>query len=177
MVDAGQLLVATPSMHESTFDRTVILLLEHSDESSMGLVLNRRSPLKVSEALPTVSAIAEPDQIFLGGPVEEGVALVLAQADDSSAELHLESGGIGLIDLASNDPTHSIKRARVYSGYAGWGPRQLESELRSGSWIVAAAESSDLWASEADCLWARVIARQGDLSDFLAEFPQQPWLN
>lgn len=179
MLTTGSLLVASPGMHDTTFDRTVIFLIEHDDGGSMGLVLNRPSKTLVRDALPDFSLFAEPDHLYLGGPVEQGTALVLAEPVDPAApDMHFMHEGIGLLDLTTErDPRVHLERARVFSGYAGWGPRQLETELRSGAWVLAACDPSDLWAGEYQTLWARVLLRQGGMQDFLALYPEQPWLN
>jgi len=179
MLTAGTLLVASPGMHDTTFDRTVIFLVEHDDGGSMGLVLNQPSDMLVSDALPDYSRVVGPERLYLGGPVEQGTALVLAEPLDPAAPyMHYMHNGIGLVDLAEDqDPAFVLERARVFSGYAGWGPRQLENELRSGAWIIARCEEADLWAVDHQRLWARVMARQGDMAEFLLEWPEQPWLN
>ena len=180
MVAAGELLIATPGMHDGTFDRTVILIVDHDEDGSMGLVLNRPSDIRVSDALPSMAGLAEPSVLFLGGPVEEGTALVLAEpADPASTSMHFMRDGIGLVDLNTpeSDDAQELLRVRVFSGYAGWGPRQLETELRSGAWITASADPGDLWSASADTLWARVLRRQGGLTRFLSNYPDQPWLN
>ena len=178
MLQSGMLLVATPGMHDVTFDRTVIFLLEHDESSSMGLVLNRPSDMLVSDAIPQLGSVARPERLFVGGPVEQGTALVLAEpVDPASPEMYFMHGGIGLLDLREEAPSSKLERARAFSGYAGWGPRQLESELRSGAWILARCEPSDLWDHDHRHLWARVMARQGSMSAFLSAYPEQPWLN
>ena len=180
MVSAGELLIATPGMHDGTFDRTVIFLLDHDEEGSMGLVLNRPSGIAVTDALPVMARVAEPAELYLGGPVEEGTALILAEpADPASPEMHYMREGVGLFDMAGPDEIDSSRliRARVFSGYAGWGPRQLETELRAGAWITATMEPGDLWSESDDAMWARVLRRQGGLTRFLASYPDQPWLN
>ena len=179
MVAAGELLVASPGMHDSTFDRTVILLLEHDESGSMGLVLNRPSQIRVADALPTMAGLADPGVLFLGGPVEEGTALVLAEpADPAAPDMHYMRDGVGLFDLGRTEAADpDLIRVRVFSGYAGWGPRQLENELRTGSWICADMEASDIWDAGSDMLWAKVLRRQGGLTRFLATYPEQPWLN
>lgn len=178
MLESGMLLVATPGMHDVTFDRTVIFLLEHDESSSMGLVLNRPSEMLVRDAIPQLDTVTRPERLFLGGPVEQDTALVLAEpVDPASPGMYFMHGGIGLVDLADEAPTGKLERARAFSGYAGWGPRQLEAELRSGAWILARCEPSDLWDHDYQHLWARVIARQGNMSTFLATYPEQPWLN
>lgn len=177
---AGGLLLATPGMHNAIFDRTVIMLLEHNDEASMGLVLNRPSTISAGHVLPQVAGLAVPDLVFLGGPVEEGTALVLAEpADPTQSDLVHPQNGVGLVDLTEPDPMASgaIARVRVYSGYAGWGPGQLEEELQSGAWITAEARPTDLWHTDSDILWASVLRRQEGLTRFLASYPDQPWLN
>jgi len=178
MLSTGSLLLATPSMHEETFDRTVILMLEHDESGSMGLVLNRPSDMLVSDALPDFGTLANPDRLFLGGPVEQGTALVLAEPLDPAAPgMHFMHHGIGLLDLTEGEnPRISLERARVFSGYAGWGPRQLETELRAGAWIIARCDPSDLWNTDHQNLWAAIFARQ-DLTEFLSNYPSQPWLN
>ena len=179
MLTSGALLLASPGMHETTFDRTVIFLLEHDESGSMGLVLNRPSDMLVSDALPDFGRLANPDRLYLGGPVEEGTALVLAEPVDPAApDMHFMHNGIGLLDLATDrDPAFHIQRARVFSGYAGWGPRQLEGELRGGAWILGRCLDDDLWSTDHQRLWGQVLARQGHMSDFLQHYPVQPWLN
>lgn len=179
MLSTGSLLLASPGMHEETFERTVIFVLEHDESGSMGLVLNRPSDMLVSDALPDFGPLANPDRLFLGGPVEQGTALVLAEPLDPAAPgMHFMHQGIGLLDLTNEQEQRiSLERARVFSGYAGWGPRQLETELRNGAWIIANSDPQDLWNSNHQTLWARIMARQGDFSEFLSEYPSQPWLN
>ena len=179
MLTSGALLLASPGMHETTFDRTVIFLLEHDESGSMGLVLNRPIDMLVSDALPDFGRLANPDRLYLGGPVEEGTALVLAEPVDPAApDMHFMHNGIGLLDLATDrDPAFHIQRARVFSGYAGWGPRQLEGELRCGAWILGRCLDDDLWSTDHQRLWGQVLARQGHMSDFLQHYPVQPWLN
>lgn len=179
MLSTGTLLLATPGMHEETFERTVIFILEHDGTGSMGLVLNRPSDMLVSDALPDFGSLVSPDRLYLGGPVEQGTALVLAEPLDPAAPgMHFMHRGIGLLDLTDDEtPRINLERARVFSGYAGWGPRQLEGELRQGAWIIADCEPRDLWNSDHQNLWATIFARQGTMTDFLAMYPSQPWLN
>ncbi len=179
MLGSGMLLVATPGMHDLTFDRTVIFLLEHDESSSMGLVLNRPSEMLVSDAIPQLGTLARPERLYLGGPVDQETALVLAEPVDPAApDMYFMHQGIGLLDLGVDQSlTAQLERARAFSGYAGWGPRQLEAELRSGAWILAHCEPSDLWDHDHQRLWARVMARQGNMGPFLKAYPGQPWLN
>ena len=179
MLSTGSLLIASPGMHDATFDRTVVFVIEHDEGGSMGLVLNRPSDMLVSDALPDYGQVADPDRLYLGGPVEQGTALVLAEPLDPAApDIHFMHDGIGLLDLATErDPELTLERARVFSGYAGWGPRQLETELRSGAWIVAPCDPKYLWAGDTQTLWARVLSGQGAMQDFLSSYPEQPWLN
>ena len=179
MLETGSLLIASPGMHDVTFDRTVVFLIEHDDGGSMGLVLNRPSDMLVSDALPDFAPLTDPDRLYVGGPVEQGTALVLAEPlDPASPDMHFMHDGIGLLDLgAERDPQVHLERVRVFSGYAGWGPRQLENEVRSGAWVIGRCEPQDLWACEWQELWARVLGRQGAMAEFLAAYPEQPWLN
>jgi len=123
-----------------------------------------------------------PPLVFVGGPVSEG-AICLAkvkseQAAPSSGYLPLK-GGLGTVDLEA-DPAlvaPSIERLRVFAGYAGWGPGQLEAELGAGAWWVLEAEDEDIFCGDPGALWKRVLRRQGGLLALVAAYPDDPSLN
>ena len=178
----GRLLVATPVLGDDNFDRSVVLLLEHGDEGALGLVLNRPSALDVDEPLPAWSRYTrQPEVVFIGGPVSRSSVIALARLDGDVAALAWEQvlGPIGVVDL-SRDPDAmgaALEVVRVFAGYAGWGPGQLEMEIGEGAWFVVAAEPSDVFTDAPEQLWRQVLARQpGDLAR-IALVPEDLSLN
>ena len=142
-------------------------------------MLNRPSELPVREALPDLDLDAAPDVIYLGGPVEEGVALILADATTTGVDLQYRCGDVGLVDLSSldTDPVVVSGRSRVFSGYAGWTAGQLDAELRQDAWIVADALDTDPWQHDGSEFWRAVLRRLPGELRFLASYPDQPEFN
>jgi putative transcriptional regulator len=173
----GQLLVATPDLADPNFFRTVVLVLEHSPDGALGVVLNRPSAANtVEDPLPAWAPLAaDPPVIFVGGPVQPEAAIGLARRveaaePDGFAPL---SGELGTVDLERDpaDVAPRVDRIRVFAGYSGWGPRQLEGELESGGWFVVGAEPSDLWTAEPGALWRAVLRRQHGNERLFADYP------
>src|SRR4051794_21929212 len=139
----GSLLIAAPSLFDY-FRRSVVLLLEHSDEGAMGVVLNRSSETPVVDAVPALAELADEDDLVqLGGPVSPGSVVALGDFDDLSEAGAPVSDTLGLVD--PDQSPASLRRLRVYAGYAGWGPGQLEGELEEQAWIVEPAMADDLF--------------------------------
>jgi putative transcriptional regulator len=175
----GHLLVAGPSLIDPNFRRTVVLVGEHGDDGALGVVLNRASETLVGEALPELTPLVDAgDAVHVGGPVQPTAIVVLAEfAEPALAEsLVLEDVGF-LPSEIDPDALGDLRRARVFAGYAGWGPGQLDDELREGSWIVEPAASDDVFTSDPDELWADVLRRKGGPFGVLALMPPDPSLN
>jgi putative transcriptional regulator len=175
----GQLLVAGPALADPNFRRTVILIGEHGEEGAMGIVLNRVSGVLVDDAVPPMSPLAGPEEpVYLGGPVQPQAVVVLADfADPRAANVVVETVGFlpGEIDDVSE--LGELKRIRVFAGYAGWAPGQLEGELEEGSWIILDARASDVFTATPDLLWAEVLRRGGPAHAVLALMPDDPRVN
>lgn len=174
----GRLLVATPPLDDPNFDRTVVYVLEHHTEGALGVVLNRPTdealgePLERWEDLQTI-----PQQVFEGGPVEPEALIALALSNtvlpEPTDELSPVSGRVASADL-STDPAFIagvVSAVRVFRGYAGWGPGQLEVEIAAGAWLVLDAEPEDVFATRPDELWRSVLRRQGGRVAWLATAP------
>ena len=175
----GQLLVAGPALFDPNFRRTVVLVGEHGEEGAMGVVLNRPSPFPVDEAVPPLSSLGGGDGlVYVGGPVQPDAVVVLAELDvpDQAAALVFDSVGFLPGDV-DTDALADLGRARVYAGYAGWGPGQLEGELAESSWIVEPAEADDVFTDEPGELWSRILRRKGGAFEVLALMPDDPRLN
>jgi putative transcriptional regulator len=175
----GQLLVAGPGLVDPNFRRTVVLVGEHTDEGALGVVLNRASETTVDDAVPELSALAvDLGRVHVGGPVLPSAIVVLADfvEPERSSALVLES--VGFL-AAETDPEElgELRRARVFAGYAGWGPGQLDDELEDGSWIVEPALVQDVFTGDPDELWSDVLRRKGGPFEILALMPPEPSLN
>jgi putative transcriptional regulator len=170
----GSLLVATPTLLDPNFARTVVLVAEHGEEGAMGVVLNRPSETSVGEAVPELATLAGASEpLFVGGPVQADAVLALAEVEDPDDASELVLGDVGFVQ----DPDVAARRGRVFLGYAGWSPGQIELELGEQSWIVVPAEADDVFSDEPSELWGRVLRRQGGGLALLATMPLDPSLN
>lgn len=191
---SGRLLVATPVIGDPNFERTVVFVLEHNDGGTLGIVLNRPTEVAVHGPLPAWDGLAAtPPVVFVGGPVEQGAAVVgLARRapgarpgagppgghpSGESAGFSPVWGPIGTLDL-SRDPCElpGVEEVRVFAGYASWGPGQLDQELALDAWFVLDALPDDVLSSDPDTLWVRVLRRQGgDLALVSYCGPEPSW--
>lgn len=169
----GQLLIAAPQLSDY-FRRTVVLVLEHSDDGAMGLVLNRPTESEVGEAVPSLTELVDgSDLVHAGGPVQPDSVLVLGEFEEpGQAGTHVV-GSLGLLDPEHADA--ELHRVRVFAGYAGWAPGQLDLELEQEAWITAPADESDPFTE--DDLWSEALRRKGGEYALLATMPSDPSLN
>lgn len=180
----GQLLVATPSLRDPNFERTVVLLVAHEEGGALGVVLNRATEVPVSDVLGPWGTLArDPAVVFEGGPVQPESAICLARTRPGTAPprrgFHRVSGAVGTVDLSGDPDTlrEAVEGVRVFAGYAGWSPGQLEGEIATGSWFVFDALPGDAFVPRPDDLWPMVLRRQGGIMAAVAMFPSDPALN
>ncbi len=174
---SGQLLVASPRLVDPNFVRTVVVLLNHDGQGAMGVVINRPSEMPVADYLPEwVDRLAPPDVVFYGGPVEQTVAIGLRESFETGVNT-TPVQGLGMVDLGEDQEDLAEGRVRVFAGYAGWGPGQLEEEIEEESWITAPAFARDVFSPVPGDLWAAVLSRQGGQIALLASMPLDPELN
>jgi putative transcriptional regulator len=168
---AGMLLVATPQLLDPNFADTVVLLLDVDEQGALGVVLNRPTPVAVSEVLAGWGdVVAEPEVLFQGGPVStEGALAVgwLRDLDDVPVGFREVVDGLGVVDL--DTPVElvdgSLSGMRIFAGYAGWGAEQLDGEIEEGSWYVVPALALDVFRDDPTGLWRDVMRRQpGELA-------------
>lgn len=175
----GQLLIAGPGLLDPNFWRTVVLVGEHSEEGALGVVLNRTSETPVREAAPELASLtSQMGNVHVGGPVQPSAVVVLADYVEPPAAESLVVGTVGFLP-AEVDPDElgELRRARVFVGYAGWGPGQLDDELDEGSWIVEEAVVDDVFTEAPDELWSVVLQRKGGPFEMLATMPPDPSRN
>lgn len=185
LIEQGSLLVADPSMSDPNFRRTVVYLVHHGPEGTLGVVLNRPGDLPVEDVLPDwADHVAEPASVFIGGPVERDTPLCLATLRNGEVGGSVP-GTIGVcgpvalvvLDADPRDIAPKVRGLRVFAGYAGWDAGQLDAELSRGDWIVQPGLPDDVLATPQDDLWARVLRRQGLPTALLATHPGELQLN
>lgn len=180
---AGRLLVAAPALVDPNFDRAVILLLEHDDvDGALGIILNRPTDLPADEPVPGWGDLAAaPAVVFAGGPVHAGAAIALGRLrpDAQALENETERAGVIVVDLG-DDPMLAASRVdeiRLFAGYAGWGPEQLEDELAEAAWFLVDAEPGDPLTTDPSGLWRRVLGRQPGRLGWLGHYPDDVTTN
>jgi putative transcriptional regulator len=175
----GTLLIAGPALWDPNFRRTVLLIGHHDDEGAVGVILNRASDMTVAEAVPPLGSLVPADEpVFLGGPVQPGAAVVIADFADPSVADFLAFDSIGFLPSETGSGVGAaLRRARVFAGYAGWGPGQLEAEMEEGSWVLERARPSDVFSSDPSRLWEEVLKRKGSSFDLLRLMPLDPTQN
>lgn len=179
-VGSGTFLIASPTLRDVNFSRTVVLLCEHDDdEGSMGLVVNRPTEVSLDETVEGLED-AGPQPLFFGGPVQREIVVVLHR-DAEVPGAHPVCDGMALggeaepiLDLLRG-PARA--RVRVFSGYSGWGAGQLQDELEMGSWIVCPARAHFVFESTPESMWADVLRSLGPRYELLTHVPLDPRVN
>jgi putative transcriptional regulator len=170
---AGRLLVATPLLIDPNFWRTVILVVEHDESGAIGLVLNRPTTELVATHIPEWGAMAtDPGTVHFGGPVEPQVAIGLGSGTIGEPT---SLPGVSMVDLEAT-PSSDGGSVRIYSGYAGWGSAQLETEVAEGSWYVVHAAPDDPF-DRPEGQWSRVLKRQRGHLALVSTFPDDVAMN
>jgi putative transcriptional regulator len=175
----GQLLIAGPGLLDPNFWRTVVLIVEHSDEGALGLVLNRPSETTVGEAVSEVEQLLDlDDPLYVGGPVQPSALIVLAEFDQPDEAALIAFDDIGVLPSgAQEDPSLSVRRGRAFVGHAGWGPGQLDDEVDRGDWILEPALPDDAFTRTPTDLWSTVLTRKGGSYALVARMPPDPSVN
>lgn len=166
----GKLLIAMPGIGDPRFDKTVIYMCAHSEEGAMGIVVNREfEDLSFPDLLEQINIMpipsVDPIQVQFGGPVESGRGFVLHSQD------YMHDGSLAVDDNIALTATVDILRAiaddagprqkMLALGYAGWGPGQLDAELRSNGWLHADADSNLLFDAELEEKWPLAMGKIG----------------
>ncbi len=175
----GNLLIASPSLLDPNFKRTVVLITEHNEQGAAGLVINRPSPSPVSELVPQLEPLVDDgEQVWVGGPVQPDAVLVLGEFVDPDEAAVPLFGSLGFPALDDPDEVVPVTtRRRVFAGYAGWDAGQLESELERDDWILEPALADDAFTEAPEDLWSDVLRRKGGVYELVARMPEDPSVN
>jgi putative transcriptional regulator len=177
----GKILISEPLLSDNYFKRSVVLLAEHSDEGSFGIILNKPIDNKFNEVVPDF-----PDydgNLYLGGPVSNSSLFfihTLGNKIDNSQEIMegLYWGG----DIDSVRELLMINQIdknqiRFCVGYSGWGSNQLEDELKRNSWLVSSLPAKTLMEQSPDGLWDYALTKLGSDYSYWTNFPTDPGMN
>ena len=165
-------LVAMPQLEDPNFHRTVALIVEHDENGTFGLVLNRSADVLASTLCASLDVVWRGDpkaNISWGGPVEPNTGWLLL---DDTKDLDLDDDAVSRIgdhdlflarsvDVLRSAAAEAPSHMRFYLGYAGWGPGQLEWEMAQGAWIVAPFDSNALFHGEDDSMWEEAVRSLG----------------
>lgn len=174
----GQLLIAGPGLLDTNFFRTVVLVIEHSDDGALGLVLNRPSQTTVGEAVSELEQLLDLDDLlFIGGPVQPSALIVLAEFEDAGDAALIAFDDIGVLASGASEEPAGVRRSRAFVGHTGWGPGQLDAELERDDWILERAGREDAFTSAPVALWERVLTRKGGSYALVARMPPDPSVN
>lgn len=177
----GTLLIAPPMMHDPNFRRTVVLLCEHNEEGSFGLVLNRPLALSLHEVMHGVAR--QETSISMGGPVQPDTLHFLhCHGDLLPKAIPLRDGiawggDFELLKVLIETGQTSPRDLRFFLGYSGWSAGQLESEVEAGGWILARADAAAIFAEDPADLWRASLRRLGGEYALFSNFPEDPRMN
>ena len=175
---AGRFLVATPRIAGPPFERSVVLIVEHDATGAVGVVLNLETGVDARDVLPDLEddlTLVEPGVVFVGGPVSTDTAVILGRSTEGPFTMAAPGVGVGIIDLTEL-PT-DLADVRVYAGYSGWSPGQLEAELEEGSWWILPADPDTVFTSEPATVWDTLVAGAPGAIPFHRHYPHDPSLN
>jgi len=162
----GKILLADKRLKDPNFDQTVVYLITYDEKGAVGLVLNRETDMPVSRILRGVKEAADrKDFVFSGGPVEASSVLALYRTTTKrKGTRQVSSNVFAVLDetvlkeaLAAGAAANVL---RLYMGYAGWGPGQLETEVGAGAWSVLSGDAKTVFDSDPDTLWGRLNKRR-----------------
>ena len=164
----GRFLVAERDLRDPNFSETVVLLTDHGEDGAMGVIVNWPTAAPVAELIPQIDGLDErADTVFVGGPVSRQAMLILVrseeelpQAERIFGDVHLSTSRDLLQRVISRDV--EVTDLRLYSGYAGWSPGQLDLELAAGGWRVLPADAELVFAADPDRVWPELM-RRGDV--------------
>lgn len=164
-VEKGVLLVASPSLDDPNFRQTVVLIVEHGPQGTLGLILNRSTNVLLSDALPDLTILrGTKHRLFAGGPVQPTLLLLLSKLKEPQADMRSVFDGVylgGTPKVLERIITQAkpADRFRAFAGYAGWAPGQLGFEMLQGSWALLPPETFNIFDADPATLWPDSISR------------------
>lgn len=175
----GMLLIANPFMLDPNFRRTVVLLVEHDEEGSLGYVLNRPVELNLQRLIPSLKEL--PFYLGYGGPVQlDTLHFIHTRAALEGKEVLSDiyyGGNFETLQSLIENSLITPEEIKFFVGYSGWGKGQLEREIEDRAWMVWPAERSLIFQKDVSHLWEQVLSQTGVIGKIQSKFPLKPWLN
>lgn len=182
-LEKGIFLVATPALRDPNFRQTVVLLCEHGAEGALGVVVNRPTAMSISEALPQMPVLeGQQHLLYSGGPVQPNHVLILYRVMQEPTGSHHVFDGVYLggdmnaLERVLVTPSGS-ETFRAFMGYSGWGPGQLENEMKTGAWITLPADPAVVFSKNPADVWPDIVQSLGEPYQHYAEMPLDPSQN
>lgn len=179
--EKGRLLISEPFLADPNFERTVVLLCEHNEEGSFGFVVNKPSVLKLSEVMEDLQQWNE--VVYVGGPVQQDTLhfihrnSAIGNAVNIRDEIYWGGDFESVVRQLNRDEIASGD-VRFFLGYSGWGPGQLEDELKEDSWIVCDYVDDELlFDTDPAMIWKKALDNMGGRFSIYAKYPVDPRLN
>ena len=178
-IEPGSLLVSRPALDDPTFSETVLLLLDHGNDGSLAIALNRPTWVEPADAFPEIDALQSfTGTLFFGGPASPTQLLILFESDRpgrqnsqaifgsirATSDLNL----LREFNLAAPD----APRLRLYAGFAAWAPGQLASEIAAGNWRLLPASADHVFTEDPESLCRRLPSDDGGVTAMLRRGPQ-----
>jgi putative transcriptional regulator len=177
----GQILVARPLLNDGDFKRTVVLLAEHTEQGSLGFVLNKPMHLNLKDVLPGMDNLKIP--VYYGGPIAQNQLFYVHTAGkEISNSIHIQnnyywSGSFLEITDKLKSGELSPGQIRFFIGYSGWGAGQLAEELEEKVWGLLDSHTTEFLNKHPDDIWPEQVARLGKNYKVFADIAQDPSLN
>lgn len=181
MPEKGKILISEPFLHDATFGRSVVLVIDHTEEGSMGLIINKKIPLVLNDVIKEFKYTDE-IPLYKGGPIGTDTLFYLHTLKDIPGALFVSDG------LYMNGDFEAIKRyvlqgnpiegkIRFFLGYSGWECKQLKREIKENIWIVSAEENTYLMNRDTKDMWKEALRKLGSKYEAWSRFPLIPSLN
>jgi len=182
--EKGSLLIANPVLPDPNFSRTVILLCDHDDQGSFGLVINRSTQLKAPDLFLNINILKSyNEKIYLGGPVSQSMVFFLCRSPSAASKLDEICSGVYLgSNLETLESLYSSlenpeQDIRFYLGYSGWSGGQLAEEMEQNSWLVQRANEQFIFLDSESLIWPKAVNSLGKKYQYLTKAPVNPQWN
>lgn len=158
----GVFLFAVPELRDPNFRQTVVLLIHYEPGGAMGVIINKPTEVSLDEALPEIQGTeGHPHSLYFGGPVTPNRMLVLLRSDkpiEGAMKVFKDVYYTGNKDLLEErlKEQDSHRKVRVYAGYAGWAPGQLDNEVNRGDWVISPADADTVFSNDPDKIWPEI---------------------
>lgn len=178
----GKILISEPFLRDATFGRSVVLLVDHTSEGSMGLIMNKQLPFTLNQVIKELGNIEEEILVYKGGPLSPDTLFFIHTMPHIPGTLPISKG------LYLNGDFAEIKKyiiegnpvknnIRFFLGYSGWDEEQLDHEIKENTWLVGKGETPDLLSGKIDSMWKSALGKLGTKYETWSRFPQIPSLN